>query len=48
MGEHLTILKKLCDKCIIFVNNNSEIYGAYRNKTTFYLFFLSTDYPVNG
>ena len=28
------------------MNKNSEIYGAYRHKTTFHRFFLSTDDPV--
>ena len=44
--ELLTILKKLCDKCVTIMNKNSEIYGACRHKTTFYQFFLSTDDPV--
>ena len=43
MGELLTILKILCDKCVMVMNNNLEMYRACRNKTTFYLFFLSTD-----
>ena len=46
MDERLTILKKICDKRVIIMNNSSEIYGAFRHKTTFRLFFLSTDDPV--
>ena len=49
MEERLTILKKLRDKCVTIMNKNSEIYGAYRHKTTFRRFFLSTDDPIfNG
>ena len=36
MEEHLTILKKLHDKCVTIMNKNSEIYGACRHKTTFH------------
>ena len=46
MEECLTILKKLRDKCVTIINNNLEIYGACRHKTTFRQFFLSTDDPV--
>ena len=46
MQECVTILKKLCDKCVTVMNKNSEIYGASRHKTTFYRFCLSTDGPV--
>ena len=44
--ERLTTLKNLHDKCVTIMNKNSEIYGAYRHKTTFYQFFLSTDDPI--
>ena len=44
--ERLTILKNICEKCVTIMNKNSEIYGAFRHKTTFYQFFLSTDDPV--
>ena len=44
--ERLTILKKLRDKCVTVMNKNSEIYGAFRHKTTSYQFSLSTDDPV--
>ena len=27
--EHLTILKKFCDKCVTVMNKNLEIYGAF-------------------
>ena len=46
MEEHLTILKKIHEKCVTVMNKNSEIYGACRHKTTFRRFFLSTDNPV--
>ena len=46
MEERLTILKKLCDKYVMVMNNNSEIYGACRHKTTFRRFCLSTYDPV--
>ena len=49
MQERLTILKKLRDKRVTVMNNNLEIYGASRHKTTLHRFFLSTDDPVfNG
>ena len=49
MEERLTILKNLCDKRVMIMNKNSEIYGACRHKTTFHRFCLSTDDPVfNG
>ena len=46
MRERLTILKKLCDKGVIVMNKNSEIYGVCWHKTTFRQFFLSTDDTV--
>ena len=47
--ERLTVLKKICDKHVTFMNENSEICGAYRPKTTFREFCLSTDDPIfNG
>ena len=46
MQERLTILKKLRDKRVTVMNNNSEIYGACRHKTTFRRFCLGTDDPV--
>ena len=49
MQEHLTILKKLCEKCVTVMNKNSEIYGACWHKTIFHRFCLITDDPVfNG
>ena len=42
MEECLTILKKICDKHVIVMNNNLEIYGACRHKTTSRQFCLST------
>ena len=49
MEERLTTLKKLRDKHVTIMNNNSEIYGACRHKTCFHRCFLSTDDPVfNG
>ena len=33
--ERLMILKNLRDKCVIVMNKNSDIYGAFRHKTTF-------------
>ena len=44
MEERLTILKKLRDKRVTITNNNLEIYGACRHKTTFHQF--STDERV--
>ena len=46
MEECLTILKNLLDKHITIMNKNLEIYGAFRHKTTFHRFCLSTDDPV--
>ena len=46
MEEHSTILKKLRDKRVTIMNNNSEIYGVCWHKTTFHRFFLITDDPV--
>ena len=47
--ERLTTLKKLRDKHVTVMNKNSEIYGAFRDKSTFHQFCLSTDDPVfNG
>ena len=43
MEECLTILKKLREKCFTIMNNNLEIYGACRHKTSFHQFCLSTD-----
>ena len=40
------ILKKIRGKYGTVKNKNSEIYGAWRHKTTFHKFFLSTDDPV--
>ena len=49
MEERLTVLKKIRDKRVTIMNNNSEIYGACWHKTTFHQFFLSSDDPVfNG
>ena len=49
MEELLTILKKIRDKHVTIMNKNLEIYGAFRHKTTFHRFYLSTDDPVlNG
>ena len=45
MEERLTILKKLCDELVTIMNNNSDIYGAFRHKMTFHQFLLSTDDP---
>ena len=36
MEERLTIVKKLLDKHVEIMNNNSEIYGACRHITTFH------------
>ena len=43
MEERLTILKNLRDKRVTVMNKNSDIYGAYRHKTTFRQIWLSTD-----
>ena len=49
MEEHLTILKKLRDKRVTIMNKNLERYGAFRHKTCFHIFCLSTDDPTfNG
>ena len=49
MEKRLTIPKNVRDKRVMVMNKNSEIYGAFRHKTTFHQFFLSTDYPIlNG
>ena len=41
MEERLTIRKKLHDKHVMVMKNNSEIYGACWQKTSFHLFCLS-------
>ena len=46
MQERLKILKKPRQKCVTFMNKNLEIYGAFRHKTSFHQFFLSTDDPI--
>ena len=46
MEERLTIFKNLREKRVTVINKNLEIYGAWRHKTTFHQFFLSTDDPV--
>ena len=46
MKECLTIPKKLRDKRVTIMKNNSEIYGACRHKTTFHQFCISINYPV--
>ena len=46
MEKYLTILKKLRDKHVTVMNKSSEMYGACRNKTTFRLFWISTDDPI--
>ena len=49
MQERLTILKKLREKRVTFMNKNLEVYEACRHKTTFHRFCLSTYDPVfNG
>ena len=49
MEERLMTLKNLRDKCVTVRNKNSEIYGAFRKKTTSHQFLLITDDPVyNG
>ena len=45
MEELLTILRKLREKLVTVMNNNLEIYGACRHKTTFHWFFLITNDP---
>ena len=44
--ERLIILKNLCGKHVTVMHNNSDMYGAFRHKTTFCRFCLSTDDPV--
>ena len=41
--ERLMVLRNIRDKHVTVMNNNSEIFRACRQKTTFNLFFLSTD-----
>ena len=48
MEEHITILKKLRDKCAILMKNNLEIYRDFWHKMPYCSFFLNTDDPVNG
>ena len=48
MEELLSIIKKLYDKNVTLLNKKLEMYEAYRHKTTFRHFFLSTDDPING
>ena len=48
MEERLTILKNLRDKRARLMNINLEIYRAFRNKTNFPQFLLSTGDPING
>ena len=43
MEERLTILKNPRKKRVTVMNKNLEIYRAYRHKTTFHRFCLSTD-----
>ena len=38
MGEHLTVLKKICDKNVTLMNKNLEIYRPHLKK------LLSTDF----
>ena len=40
MEERLMIIKILRDKRVTVMNENSEIYGAYRHKMNFHQFFL--------
>ena len=46
MEECLTILKYLRDKYVTVMNKNLKVYEAYRQKTNFRRFYLSTDDPV--
>ena len=46
--ERLMILKNIHDKRATIMNKNLDIYGAFRHKTTFHLFYLSNDDNVNG
>ena len=48
MEERLTVLKKIHDRNVTLLNNNSEIYKFWQHKTTFRLFFLFVDDPING
>ena len=49
MQEPIKILKKLRDKRVTVMHKNSEIYVAFRYKTTFHRFFRSPDDTVfNG
>ena len=48
MEECLTIPKNMHGKKDTLVNKYSEICGAFRHKTDFHQFFLSTDDPING
>ena len=43
MQERLTIMKKIRDKRVTVMHNNSEIYGACWHKMSFHRFCLSTD-----
>ena len=44
--EHLTVLKKLCNKRVTLMKNNQYIYRAFWHKKAFHVFFLNTDDPV--
>ena len=46
MEERLTILKRLRDKSVKFMNKDLDIYRTSRQKTTFRRFLLRTDDPV--
>ena len=48
MEERLTVLKKIHDRNVTLLNNNLEIYEFWQHKTTFRLFFLIIDDPING
>ena len=43
MKRRLMILEKIRYNRVTIMNKNSEIYGTYPHKTTFYKFGLSTD-----
>ena len=43
MYECIMQFKKIRDKNVTLMDNNLEIYGACRHKSTFRQFFLSTD-----
>ena len=47
MEKHLTIPKKLRNKCVTIMKNNLEIYGACRRKKKSHQFLLSTYDTVN-